>query len=185
MNKKDKEQAELNRLLQECIREQKDVGLCPIDNIEIYFNKDPITGEKCDRNSYGFSAIDKSDRKFIIISKKYFDKMPIKQIKRLIHHELIHLNLNKDGKMLSHHKDWKEISRLSKVIYDNYNINPLGGYGISCFENKSSEPNYNYSSVCKRCGLETYYVLNEGFEYDFDGRCPNCGARLEYKKRPA
>ena len=112
MNKKDKEQTELNRLLQECIREQKDVGLIPKDNIEVYFDKDPITGEKSNKTSSAF-AMSEDGRNCIIIKKSYFKKMPTKEIKRLLHHELIHLNATEKDKTIEHKKDWQMFMNLS------------------------------------------------------------------------
>lgn len=182
MNKKEKEQLEINSLLKECIDEQLRIGLKPAENIEIYLGKDPVTNEKCNKTAYGFSFVSEG-RNVIIIQKNFYKNMPISQIKRLIHHELIHLNLNKKDEAIEHIKDWKKFTELSNKIKTAYDINPLLGYTVDCFINKKSIPTYNCLSFCPRCGGGVYFVLDEGKEYDFNGTCPNCGEKLVYEKR--
>lgn len=184
MNKKEKEQLELNNLLQECINEQKAIRLKPADDIEIYINKDPMTNFMCPRDSFGFGNIYKdTKRKIILIRRMCFDKYPKSELKGLIHHELIHLNLKKDGTPISHYRDWELFTKLSELIKEKYNIDPLKTYDVSCFENKKSIPKYNLFSFCPRCGLKNYFNLENDAEYKFDNECSNCGKKLIYEKR--
>ena len=86
MNKKDREQFEINNLLKECIDEQKAIGLNPADGIEIYIQKDPITGYSCSYKIYGLAKISSNKkRKVILIRRKCFDKYPKSELKNLIH----------------------------------------------------------------------------------------------------
>ena len=182
MNKKEREQLKLNNLLQECINEQRAIGLTPKNNIEIYFSKDPITKERCRKNSSAF-AVSENDRNFIIISRKYFERMPYKEIKRLLHHELIHLNSIKKNKIIKHIRDWKKFTELSNKVCESYDINPLNNYSIDCFENKNSIPKYNYVIKCPKCGSKTYFMLDDNIEYDLNIKCHNCGTKTNVEKK--
>lgn len=181
MNKKEKEQLKLNSLLQECIDEQLKISLKPTDNIEIFLGQDPVTKEKCNKTAYAFSFVFEG-RNVIVVSRTFYNKTPISEIKRIIHHELIHLNLNEKGEITEHIKDWEKFSELSNKIKKAYGINPLFGYTIDCFENKNSMPKYSCVSTCPRCGGGVHFVLDKTKEYDFNGICPNCGKKLIYKK---
>lgn len=180
MNKKDKEQTELNRLLQECIMEQKNIGLCPTDNIEIYIEKDPISNFKCPKKCCGCCNIF-GDRKAILIKRFCFNFYPINELKTIIHHELIHLNLKENNYSIQHIKDWLEFTALSKKINNHYGINPLVSYAPSCF--KDNKINYNGVAKCPRCGLACYYLIDYSLDYSFNGKCSNCGGKLVYKKK--
>lgn len=179
---KDKDILELNRLLQECIAEQKAIGLSPKEDVEIYFSVDPKTKEKPLRNTGAMVMIDDDDRSFIVITKKYFNVLPTKHIKRLIHHELIHLN-SKDNDLIYHKKDWQKYNELSNKIYQAYNINPLETFSLKCFKEKNDIPKYNYIAKCPRCSLISHYLLDKNIEYNFNIKCHNCGKKLIIKKR--
>ena len=125
MNKKEREQLKLNSLLQECANEQKAINLNPASNIEIYIEKDSITNFRCPKLSDGCSVVfDDSNRKVILIKRKCFNAYSDEQLKTLIHHELIHLNLKEDGSMIRHKKDWRLYTKLSNKIRKAYGINP-------------------------------------------------------------
>ena len=181
MNKKEKEELELHNLLQECVNEQLAIGLTPKDNIEIYFSKDPITGERPPQNTGAFAMIDDNNRPFIVMTRTYFKKMPTRCVKRLIHHELIHLN-SKENDLIYHVKNWEIYTNLSNKIFQKYNINPLETYSFECFENKKSIPRYNCVAKCPRCSLISYYMLDDDVEYDLNISCHNCGVKLDIKK---
>ena len=183
MNKREKEELELHNLLQECIEEQLAIGLTPKDNIEIYFSKDPITGERPSPNTGAFAMIDDNGRPFIVMTRNYFQKMPINCIKGLIHHELIHLNLPKENKLIKHIRDWRKYTELSNKVYEKYKINPLETYSFECFETKNGIPKYNYIAKCPRCGLIVHDLLDENTEYDLDITCHNCGVKLKIEKK--
>lgn len=183
MTKKEREQLKLNQLLQECIDEQKAIGLHPADNIEIYIQKDPITGLSCPNDIYGYGGVHiPTGRRIILIRRKCFDKYPKNELKSLVHHELIHLNLKNDGLIIQHIDDWDLFTELANKIYKTYNINPLEKYSLACFEKKNSIPRYNCTSICPRCGLKSHYVINNDIEYSFDGKCSNCGHDFTYEK---
>lgn len=183
MNKKDREQFEINNLLKECIDEQKAIGLNPADGIEIYIQKDPITGYSCSYKIYGLAKISSNKkRKVILIRRKCFDKYPKSELKNLIHHELIHLNLKEGGKMIGHGKDWKLFTNLSKKIYKAYGINPLEDYTPECYKTKDGVPYYNCTTICPKCGAKGHQILQDGLEYVFDGKCSNCGHKFIIKK---
>lgn len=184
MNKKDREQFEINNLLKDCVDEQKAIGLSPADGIEIYIQKDPKTGYSCPFRFSGLARISlDTKRKVILIRRICFNKYSKNELKNLIHHELIHLNLKEDGEMIGHGKDWKIFSDISKKIYDTYKINPLENYTPECYKTKDSFPEYNYSSICPRCGFKSHYILEEGIEYKFNSRCPNCRKKLVHEKK--
>lgn len=183
MTKKEKEQLKLNNLLHECIGEQLKIGLHPADNISIYIYKDPETGVVCPREALGYAVIYKdSPKKIILIRRNCFEKYPTNELKRLIHHELIHLNLKDDGNIINHIKDWKQFTELSNKIYKVYGINPLEKYSISCYKSKNSSPEYNCSSICPRCGLKSHYNIDENIEYDYNLNCSNCGHKMIIEK---
>ncbi len=183
MNKKEREQLKLNNLLQECIAEQKAIGLNPVDGIEIYIQKDPISKYSCSRKSYGFSTIEKrTKRKVMLMRRKCFDKYPIHELKSLIHHELIHFNLKENGELTGHGSDWELYTNMSKKVYEAYGFNALETYMAECYKTKDSIPRYNCIVNCSRCGLKNYLFLEEDVEYNFLKRCPNCNKKIIIKK---
>lgn len=183
MTKKEKDQLKLNNLLQECIDEQLKIGLHPADNISIYIYKDPETGVVCPREATGYSALYKnSPKKIILIKRNCFEKYPKSELKCLIHHELIHLNLKEDGDLTKHRRDWKKFAELSQKVYEAYGIDPLESHSISCYKDKKSLPKYNCSSICPRCGLKCHYIINEEIKYNCDIYCSNCGHKLNIEK---
>ena len=182
MNKKEKEQLELNNLLQECINEQLKIGLHPALNIEIYIEKDPITGSKCSNDSHACADIyDDTKRKVILIKRKSYNTYPINELKALIHHELIHLNLKKNGNIIQHIDDWAEFKKLSEKINKFYKINPLSSYEVECFKEKKIR--YNGIARCNNCGFISHYLIDYNLDYDFNSECPNCGKKLVYEKK--
>lgn len=185
MNKKEKEQKELNELLKECINEQINVGLKPIANIEIYFNFDSISKSRCSSNVIGTTCFDlKNSRTFILIRRKYFGLLSIAQKKRLIHHELIHCNLNEKGEPINHINDGMLFSECSQKIDEAYHINPMETHHKSCFDFESGKVDYNYTFTCRCCGYKSHFVLkNESTNVDFNKSCPNCGKKLIYEKK--
>lgn len=183
MNKKEKEQLKLNNLLQECIDEQKAIGLRPADNIEIYIGKDPTTNTRCPKTSDGYSvAFDESKRRVVLIKRKCFDVYSTMNLKTLIHHELIHLNLKDDGSMIRHKKDWKLFTKIANEIHKAYGINPLESFSLSCYDESDGSIRYNTIAECYRCGARSFGFLDETKNYNFNNPCPFCGGKLIYKK---
>ncbi len=183
MTKKEKEQLKLNNLLQECIQKQKVIGLNPANNIEIYIEKDVVTNSKCPRFSDGCSIVfSDSNRKAILIKRKCFNVYSSEQLKALIHHELIHLNLKNDGTMIQHKKDWKLFTELANKIYKTYGINPLVSIDLSCYNQDNHSFAHNTIAECDKCGAKSYMFLNETKNYNFNKPCPFCGNKLTYKK---
>lgn len=176
------DEIEINKLLQECIAEQKAIGLTPKDNIEIYFSVDPKTKEKPARNTGAVAFIDNDNRPVIVVTKISYKKLPTKYLKVLLHHELIHLNSSENGKLIQHKRDWQKYTELSNKIYQTYDINPLESYSLECFENKDSIPRYNCVASCPRCGLVSYYLIDKIEDYNLNIRCHNCGKKLIIKK---
>ena len=184
MNKKEFEQIELSSFLQECINEQKEIGLHPLNNIEIYFNVDPITNFKCPNGIQGTACFDiANNRTFILVRKKSFLIMSTEQRKRLIHHELIHCNMNEDNKPINHLKDGELFFRYSKLIQNKYHISPLETYHQSCFDYNEKTINYNASFVCHECGYISHFMYDDTADNDLNKKCPNCGHQLVFKKR--
>lgn len=183
MNKKEKEQLKLNYLLQKCVDEQKAIGLHPADDIEIYIVKDPVTNSKCPKTSDGCSMVfDDSNRKIILIKRKCFNVYSTVDLKTLIHHELIHLNLKEDGSMIRHKKDWKLFTKIANKIYEVYGINPLESFSLSCYNQNDGTVRYNTIVECGRCGARSFGFLDETKNYNFNKPCPFCGGKLIYKK---
>lgn len=178
------ENKKVEELLKECIEEQKQIGLMPIDKIEIYLGSDPITKTRCPSNIQAFSIIGKeNERSVIIVQKKYFNSINLLQKKSLIHHELIHLNIFNNKRGIEHIKDWKDFAKISEKIKAKYGYDTLANYDIECFKYNQEIPFYNNYCVCPNCGNKTYYVLNKNKKYNFNGNCHNCGHKLIYKQR--
>lgn len=183
MNKREKEELELHNLLQECIEEQLVIGLTPKENIEIYFNIDPITKFKCPTGIQGAACFDtENNRVFILLRKRSYLIMPYEQRKRLIHHELIHCNLNKNNMPINHIKDSKLFSNYSKLIENRYHINPLETYHQSCFDYKNKIIKHNASFICDECGYISHFVFDDSANNNLNKKCPNCGHQLTFKK---
>ena len=175
-----KDEIKLHELLQECIEEQKKIGLTPKENTEIYLSMDPKTKERPRKRTAAFAMIDDDGRPFIVITKIHFKVYPIWYVKSIIHHELIHLN-SSDNKLIRHRRDWEKYTELANKIYEAYGVNPLITYDDKCFKTKESLPEYNCIGECPRCGAKNYYVLREGVEYNPDIWCHNCGVKYIMK----
>lgn len=185
MTKKEKVQAKLNKLLEECVKEQKAIGLHPTNNIEIYIGRDPNSGSRCSKYSDGCSfVLENLNKAIILINRKCYDAYSNSNIllKCLIHHELIHLNLKEDGRMIKHNDDWELFTELANRINTAYDIDPLSSYDVSCWNNDKCSPTYNTVAECNKCGAKSFMFLDENKNYKLNKSCPFCGGKLTYKK---
>lgn len=182
MNNEEKEQTKLNKLLQECIEEQNNIGLRPINGVKAYF-KEPITKTKCPQKLGATTAhIEGSDDIFILVNENFFKLMPSKYKKALLHHELIHCILNKNDEPISHMDDWQEFSEISNKIYEVYGFRPIDTYTPDCFSGENKTIEYTDYSSCPRCGHVSYYNFKKRSRYKTRDKCPNCGYELEKKR---
>ena len=175
---KEKELNSLKRLVEECMAEQKSIGLRPVVN-NVFFNYDPESHIKIG-NKLGATICNTETNSVTLIFKRtYFDKIPLSVKKELIHHELIHVNLQ-DGKTISHITNWREFSKISKKIKEAYGIDPLVTYTSDCFTN-DKQIRYNRFTNCPNCGSENYFYHEAGSgKWDSKTtKCNNCGMVVE------
>ena len=111
MNKR-KELNSLRTLVDECITEQKTIGLNPVVN-NVYFDYDPESHIKIGNKLGATICNTKTNSVTLIFKRTYFDKIPLNVKKELLHHELIHANL-RDGKTISHITNWRDFLEISK-----------------------------------------------------------------------
>lgn len=175
---KEKELNSLKRLVDECIVEQKSIGLHPVVN-NVFFNYDPESRIKIG-NKLGATICNiKTNSITLIFKRTYFDKIPSNVKKELIHHELIHANLQ-DGKTISHITNWREFSKISKKIKEAYEIDPLVTYTSDCFAN-DKQIRYNRFINCPNCGSKKYFYHETGSGKwgSKTTKCNNCGMVVE------
>ena len=118
MKKNEKELNDLRNLVNECIEEQKKIGLNPVVN-NIYFDYDPKSRIKIGNRLGATICNTESSYITLIFKKAYYSIIPLNIKKELIHHELIHANL-KNGRTISHITNWKEFSNMSNKIKKAY-----------------------------------------------------------------
>lgn len=111
---KEKELNSLRKLVDECMAEQKAIGLHPVVN-NVYFNYDPESHIKIGNRLGATICNIKTSSITLLFKKTYFDKIPSSVKKELVHHELIHANL-RDGKTISHITNWRDFLEISKKL---------------------------------------------------------------------
>lgn len=184
MRKSEKELNELRKLVNECVEEQKRIGLNPVDGIEIYFGVDPVSKHKPNSTSDAISIFRTNGTAAIVVKKKMYDIFDAKKRKELIHHELIHLNLI-NGQPIRHKYNWKEFSDCCKKVLDAYGIDPSVAYSQTCFDD-NGKFRYNRYTVCPKCNRKTFNFLPKESEFYYSWNitcCGNCDEEIEVLRK--
>lgn len=168
-------QKELEKLFEICLKEQENIGLEHKDKIEIFFNKAPNYDVRCGTKANARTVITKDNGCVILINKQYFERIPLKEQKELIHHELVHCIKNEKGENICHIQNWKEFSEISNLIKNVYGYNPLTTYDNNCFFDKKNR--YNFLAICPKCGQTNYYYLEKKESIE-PKKCHNCGEMM-------
>lgn len=180
MERKEITREELEKMVLECIEEQKKIGLKPAENIKVFIDYSEDIHCRIGNDVRGVAVYVKSkDMGFLGInstSLKYEDE---NRVRATIHHELIHLNLTPNKNILVHTKqNWKKFERLCNMVekaYPQYKMHETFSPEIFHPENKGREVKTYICPVCEH--------IYSFFENGVSGVCGICRSDLEELKK--
>lgn len=147
------EMNELEKLVRECINEQKKIGLKPAENIKVFIDYCEDIHFGLSKTANGAAAYLKTkDYGVLLINSISLENLDVNQVKTILHHELLHLNLTPSKNILTHTKQsWKKFVKLSKKIeeaYPQYKMQESIVPEIFLPENKGKEVKTHICPVC-------------------------------------
>jgi len=163
----------IEKLYEECIKEQVHAGIPFADNIA----KIEVNSRAKSRFGACRNIKKGTDDCFVIELSEELFKCSDNEIKEVLHHEIIHTCKG----CMNHGEKWKRYALLLNSLYG-YNIKRTTSYEKLGIEKPVSKEAVKYIVKCEKCGTEfkrkrKCRLVSNVKEY----RCGKCGGRLYLK----